>query len=85
MIKTLSQALRMDKNASRVRNQSNRQFPSADLAGWNFSTETEILKNISGTYRYQYYIAVKDNKTEMFLDYSELLKFFSSAFLLEYK
>ena len=53
LIKTLSQALRMDKGtvqSSKIRSTGD-SYP-ADLAGWNLSTGNEVFENIS-FYRYQ--------------------------------
>lgn len=53
LIKTLSQALQMDKERFKVPKSVQQAIPHpANLAGWNFSTGNEILKNIS-FYRYQ--------------------------------
>ena len=74
MIKTLSQALRMDKERFKVPKSVQQAIPIQRI--WPDGIFQQGTK-FSKTYRFtdiNYYIASKDNKTEMFLDYSELLK-----------
>ena len=53
LIKTLSQALRMDKERFKVPRSVQQAIPiQRDLAGWNLSTGNEVFENIS-FYRYQ--------------------------------
>lgn len=79
MIKTLSQALRMDKERFKVPRSVQQAIPIQRI--WPdgiFQQETKFSK----TFRFtdiNYYIASKDNKTEMFLDYSELLNSLDSG------
>ena len=73
MIKTLSQALRMDKERFKVPKSVQQAIPIQRI--WPDGIFQQGTK-FSKTYRFtdiNYYIASKDNKTEMFLDYSELL------------
>ena len=75
MIKTLSQALRMDKERFKVPKSVQQAIPIQRI--WPDGIFQQGTK-FSKTYRFtdiNYYIASKDNKTEMFLDYSELFKF----------
>ena len=74
MIKTLSQALRMDKERFKVPRSVQQAIPIQRI--WPDGIFQQGTK-FSKTFRFtdiNYYIASKDNKTEMFLDYSELLK-----------
>lgn len=73
LIKTLSQALRMDKERFKVPKSVQQAIPIQRI--WPDGIFQQGTK-FSKTYRFtdiNYYIASKDNKTEMFLDYSELL------------
>ena len=81
MIKTLSQALRMDKERFKVPKSVQQAIPIQRI--WPDGIFQQGTK-FSKTYRFtdiNYYIASKDNKTEMFLDYSELLNSLIPAFL----
>ncbi|MDE8699761.1 VaFE repeat-containing surface-anchored protein [[Ruminococcus] lactaris] len=79
LIKTLSQALRMDKERFKVPKSVQQAIPIQRIwADGIFQQGTKFSK----TYRFtdiNYYIASKDNKTEMFLDYSELLNSLDSG------
>ena len=79
MIKTLSQALRMDKERFKVPKSFQQAIPIQRI--WPDGIFQQGTK-FSKTYRFtdiNYYIASKDNKTEMFLDYSELLNSLDSG------
>ena len=79
MIKTLSQALRMDKERFKVPKSVQQAIPIQRI--WPDGIFQQGTK-FSKTYRFtdiNYYIASKDNKTEMFLDYSELLNSLDSG------
>ena len=79
MIKTLSQALRMDKERFKVPKSVQQAIPIQQI--WPDGIFQQGTK-FSKTYRFtdiNYYIASKDNKTEMFLDYSELLNSLDSG------
>ena len=79
MIKTLSQALRMDKERFKVPKSIQQAIPIQRI--WPDGIFQQGTK-FSKTYRFtdiNYYIASKDNKTEMFLDYSELLNSLDSG------
>ena len=78
MIKTLSQALRMDMERFKVPKSVQQAIPIQRIWADGIFNRNEILK----TYRFtdiNYYIASKDNKTEMFLDYSEFLNSLDSG------
>jgi hypothetical protein len=79
LIKTLSQALRMDKERFKVPKSVQQAIPIQQI--WPDGIFQQGTK-FSKTYRFtdiNYYIASKDNKTEMFLDYSELLNSLDSG------
>ena len=79
MIKTLSQALRMDKERFKVPRSVQQAIPIQRI--WPDGIFQQGTK-FSKTFRFtdiNYYIASKDNKTEMFLDYSELLNSLDSG------
>ena len=79
LIKTLSQALRMDKERFKVPKSVQQAIPIQRI--WPDGIFQQGTK-FSKTYRFtdiNYYIASKDNKTEMFLDYSELLNSLDSG------
>mgnify|MGYP000514971148 FL=1 len=79
MIKTLSQALRMDKERFKVPKSVQQAIPIQRI--WPDGIFQQGTK-FSKTYRFtdiNCYIASKDNKTEMFLDYSELLNSLDSG------
>lgn len=79
MIKTLSQALRMDKERFKVPRSVQQAIPIQQI--WPDGIFQQGTK-FSKTFRFtdiNYYIASKDNKTEMFLDYSELLNSLDSG------
>ena len=76
MIKTLSQALRMDKERFKVPKSVQQAIPIQRI--WPDGIFQQGTK-FSKTYRFtdiNYYIASKDNKTEMFLDYSDWIPAF---------
>ena len=79
LIKTLSQALRMDKERFKVPRSVQQAIPIQRI--WPDGIFQQGTK-FSKTFRFtdiNYYIASKDNKTEMFLDYSELLNSLDSG------
>lgn len=79
LIKTLQQALKNGPGeVQSPQGLFSRRFPSSGSAGWGVQSN-EIFLNLFWFPDINYAIASKEDKTEMFLDYSELLNALDSA------